>query len=170
MADRPLAVADGQSPLQALFDVGAPCVDGAVEALLPGEAGCDRCREAAARSVAVGRVDQLSFEPMRLSVEEQVSAAQLMLATPLDQHGRCALVVQFGSGADGAGLIADVLAAQELGFVAVGRQQGGHWEPLVADRLNRAGLEQYGLGATHQHGINHEGDGPVTEFVCGGLN
>ena len=103
MANRSLAVADGQSSLQALFDVGAPCVDGAVEALLPGEAGCDRCRKAAARSMAVGRVDPLSFEPMRLSVEEQISAAQVLLAAALDQHGCSALVVELGRGADGDG-------------------------------------------------------------------
>ena len=111
--------------------------------------------EAAARSVAVGRVDQLSFEPMRLSVEEQVSAAQLMLATPLDQHGRCALVVQFGSGSM-ALVSCGCPRRSGVGLRGGWASAGGHWE-LVADGLNRFGLEQHGSGATHHHGINHEG-------------
>ena len=107
---------------------------------------------------------------MRLSVEEQISAAQVLLAAALDQHGCSALVVEFGRGADGACFIADLFAAQQLGFVAVGGQQGGHRKQLMANGLNRSGLEQHGSSATHHHGINHQGDGPVAEFVCGCLN
>ena len=91
MADRPLAMADGQRLPESLLDINPSGRNRRRHGLALGKSCCDGRGQGASRSMAVGRLNPSAIQPVDVSVVEEIATFKGRIAAGLDQNRFSAL-------------------------------------------------------------------------------
>ena len=158
MADGALSHADRQGVLQRVRNVGFGTADGCEGvATVAGDRRGDRGGERAARAVGVGRVDGFGAQDFEaIAVEPDIHAAlRPCHRAAFNQHGFGPEGVNLSRGLLHRLQVYDIDAGEDLGFVAVGRDDRGGGNNAIAQGGNGVVVDQHYAGARHHHRIDH---------------